>query len=96
MTAAQGQTISIGANEALTLLQTLVPILESSIPAVGAASGPIGLGVSAAVLLAPIIIRLINRLAAAGTIDAATQQAQLERVASVLDFTAANWTTRVA
>lgn len=85
------QAIALTAQEGLGLVNTLLPILESAVPALGAAAGPIGLGMSAAISMTPVVIRLINRLAASGAIDAATQQAQLERVASVLDFTADTW-----
>lgn len=87
------QTISMTAQEGLGLVNTLLPILEVAIP--GIAGGPVGLGVSAALAITPVVIRLINRLAASGAIDAATQQAQLERVAGVLDFTGDTWSKSV-
>jgi hypothetical protein len=78
-------TIQIGSQEALALVQNLLPVLEASIPAVGAAAGPIGLGVSGAAVAIPILIKLGQDLAEKGVIDDPTQADQITRFNAVAD-----------
>lgn len=86
------QTITLDAQKALAFVQGILPVLEASIPAVGAAAGPVGLGVSGAALLLPLVGDIITQLQAQGIIDPATQQDRLAKVTKALtDFTGPEW-----
>lgn len=87
-----GQTITLDAQKALAFVQGILPILEASIPAVGAASNPIGLGISGAAILLPLVADLIAQLEAKGIISPDEQQARLAKVEKALtDFSGPEW-----
>ena len=86
------QNIKIGSQEALVIVETLLPILEATVPQVGKSAGEINLGVSGAKTLAPVVARLIDNLAAQGVIAADVQSQQLAKLQKVLDFTGPEWT----
>jgi ABC-type antimicrobial peptide transport system permease subunit len=83
------QTIQMDAQAALDFIKSALPILEATIPAVGAAAGPIGLGVSAAALLLP----LLAQIPIGTVITAEEQQALKHRVQemALLDFSSPAW-----
>lgn len=86
------QTITLDAQKVLTFAEGILPILEQSVPAVAAAGGPIGMGVSAAALAIPLVQEIIGQISAQGTIDTTTQQARLDAVNQAFtDFHGANW-----
>jgi len=80
------QQVAMGAQSALTFVQTLLPVLEATVPSIGAAAGPIGLGISAAALLIP----LISQLHLGGTITSEQQAELLNRIANILSGLAFN------
>ncbi len=83
-------TIQLDAQRALSLVNNLLPILET-IPQVKPVSGEIGLAASGAQVAIPILIDIGKDLAEKGLVSAAEQQSQLDRFAKVLDFTGAEW-----
>jgi hypothetical protein len=86
------QTVAVDANKFLAFVQAILPVLEASIPAVAAAGGPIGLGVSAAAIALPLLIQLIQQIEAQGVILPADQQTRLDQVTKALtDFTGQEW-----
>lgn len=86
------QTITIDAQRALAFVETVLPILERSLPAVAAAGGPIGMGVSAVAVAIPLITDMIAQLEAQGLIDAPAQQARVDAVDQAMtDFHGENW-----
>ena len=52
------QTIQINASMALDVIKTMLPVLEAYVPAIAAMGGPIGLGISAASLLLPLLSKI--------------------------------------
>jgi hypothetical protein len=70
-----GSTIEIDAEEALAVVQSVLPALESYLPSVAAIGGPLGLGVSALSALLPLI-----NLIPSGLISVAGQADLVNRV----------------
>lgn len=83
--------ISILAEDAVKLVETVLPLLESSIPQVAAADAVIRLGVTGVQALAPVVGRLIDNLTAQGVITTEAQSAQLDKLQKVLDFHGIEW-----
>lgn len=83
------QTIEIGATEALGIIDSVLPIVEKALPVVAASAGPVGLGVSAAAALLP----LLQKIPIGPTFTVETQQSYLQRIqaVSLLDFSSAAW-----
>lgn len=76
--------IAIAAEDAVKLVKNLLPFLEAAIPAVAAAGGPVGLGVSAAAALVP----LLEQIPTGELVSVDEQQAQFNTVTSIVDGTA--------
>lgn len=91
------QTITLDAQKALTFVDGILPILEASVPAIAAAGGPIGMGISAAALAVPLIEDIINQIEAQGVVDVSAQQARLDAVdLAMTDFHGDNWKVSTA
>lgn len=82
-------TIEIGATEVLGIIDSVLPIVEKALPVVAASAGPVGLGVSAAAALLP----LLQKIPVGPTFTVDTQQQYLQRIQamSLLDFSGAAW-----
>lgn len=76
------QTIQINASMALDVIKTMLPVLEAYVPAIAAMGGPIGLGISAASLLLPLLSKIPS-----GVISV-EEQAALENRIMALQTTA--------
>lgn len=87
------QTIEIDASQALQVIQGILPVLEQWVPAVAALGGPIGLGVSAAAALLPLLEKIPS-----GLISDADQAALAARVAALQTtaFSGPEWGPRPA
>lgn len=83
------QTIEIDAQKVLTLIDTLLPFAEKYIPQVAAIGGPIGLGVS----LAGSLLPLLNDIPTGTVITPEIQADRLARIQSIafLDFSGHQW-----
>lgn len=83
------QTIQIDASEILQFINSMLPTLEAAIPAVAQVGGPIGLGVSAAAGLLP----LLSKIPIGEVYTVEVQQDILTRVQalSLLDFSRPEW-----
>jgi hypothetical protein len=84
------KTVELKTEDALTLVQNILPVLEA-IPAIAPEAGLASLAVSGAQLATPILFKIINDLEAQGVIETDVQTAQLERLQKVLDFTGSEW-----
>lgn len=76
-------TVTIATEDALAIINQVLPFLEQALPAVEAASGPIGLGVSAATALVPLIGAAYEAIAAGSSV--ADQKALYARVQAIKD-----------
>lgn len=83
------QTIEIAATEALGIIDAVLPIVEKAAPFAAAAGGPIGLGVSAAAALLP----LLQKIPIGPEFTVEQQQSYLDRIKiqTLLDFSAPAW-----
>lgn len=72
------QTIEIDAEEALSIVQKTLPVVEAYIPMAASAAGPIGLGVSAAGALLGLLSKIPT-----GLISDADQQSLADRIAAL-------------
>lgn len=79
------QTIALDGQQALNFVNTMLPIIEQAAPAVGAAAGPIGLGVSAAAAALPLVVDLVNKLSQQGIITPDEQAALDARIEALPD-----------
>ena len=77
---AQPTQIQVDAQSALGFIQAILPVLEAAIPAVGAAAGPIGLGVS----VIPVLTTLLSQIQTGELISIADQQALYDRCSNLL------------
>lgn len=87
MTKAQ---VQLTATQGLTVVQTTLAALKAFIPAIAAAGGPIGMGISAAAALIP----LISQIPTGGEISEADQQALLTDVDNIVSgkaFEGSEW-----
>lgn len=89
------QTVEISIEEALSLIQNALPVLEA-VPAIAPEAALASLAVSGAQVITPILFRLGNNLASKGIIAAEVQADQLSRLQKLLDFTASEWQPSVA
>lgn len=82
-------TIEIGATEAIDIIDSVLPIVEKAVPIVADAAGPVGLGVSAAAALLP----LLQKIPIGPEFTVETQQGYLQRIQaiSLLDFSGKAW-----
>jgi len=83
------QQIQIDAGELLTFINSVLPVVEANVPAIAGAAGPIGLGVSAAAALLP----LLSKIPIGPVFTAEVQQDILNRVQAraLLDFSGPVW-----
>lgn len=83
------QTIQLDAGEFLQFVNGLLPTLEAAVPAVATVGGPIGLGVSAAAALLP----LLSKIPIGQVYTVEIQQDILNRVQALtlLDFSDPAW-----
>jgi len=83
------QTIEIGATEAIGIIDSILPIAEKALPVLAAAGGPIGMGVSVAAALLP----LLQKIPIGPEFTVETQQDYLSRIQAVnlLDFSGPAW-----
>jgi hypothetical protein len=87
------QTVEIVAEDALNVIDTVLPFVEKALPAVAAVGGPIGLGVSAAAALLP----LLNQIPTGTVITVAQQSALAARIAALPNmFSGPEWKPRPA
>jgi hypothetical protein len=87
------QTVEIVAEDALNVINTVLPFVEKAMPVVAAAGGPIGLGVSAAAALLP----LLQQIPTGTVITVAQQSALAARIAALPGmFTGPEWKPRPA
>lgn len=87
---ADPKTIELNIEDALALVQNLLPVLEA-IPAIAPESALASLAVSGAQAATPILFKIGNDLAAQGVTDDSTQADVLSRYQKVLDFTGSQW-----
>jgi hypothetical protein len=82
------QKVEMTGEEILAFIQTILPYLESSLPAVAAVGGPIGMGISAAGLL----LTFLDKIPIGPTFTVDQQQQLRDRVQSwLLDFSQQPW-----
>lgn len=83
------QTIEVDAQKVLAVIDTLLPFAEKYIPAIAPLGGPVGLGVS----LASSLLPLIGLIPVGPVMTAAMQQNYLNRVQALvlLDFSGPRW-----
>lgn len=83
------QKIELTGEEVLHVVQTFLPYVEAAVPAVAAASGPIGMGVGAA----GVLLGLIAKIPTGPTFTVDDQAALAARIApgQVLDFSSPDW-----
>ena len=74
------QTITTDSNTVLSVINSVLPVLESNVSAIGANAQTIQLAVSGASAL----VSLINLLPTGGTVTVATQAALLARVYALI------------
>jgi hypothetical protein len=87
------QTVEIVAEDALNVINTVLPFVEKAIPVVAAAGGPVGLGVSAAAALIP----LLQQIPTGTVITVAQQSALAARIAALPSlFSGPEWQPRPA
>jgi hypothetical protein len=85
------QTVEIVAEDALNVINTVLPFVEKAIPLVAAAGGPIGLGVSAAAALIP----LLEQIPTGSVITVSQQSALAARIAALPSlFSGREWQPR--
>lgn len=92
---AEPKSIELSIEDALALIQNLLPVLET-IPVIAPEAGLASLAVSGAQLATPILFKIGNDLASKGVITPETQADQLARLQKVLDFTGSEWKPSVA
>lgn len=83
-------TIEIKIEDALALVQNLLPVLEA-VPAIAPEAGLASLAVTGAQVVTPLVFKLYNNLAAQGAISVEDQQATLDRWNKLLDFSGGQW-----
>jgi len=85
------QTIEINAVMALDVIKTILPVLEAYVPAIAAMGGPIGLGISAASLLLPLLAKIPS-----GVISIEEQAALEHRIMTLqtIAFSGPQWQPR--
>jgi hypothetical protein len=87
------QTVEIVAEDALNVINTVLPFVEKAIPVVAAAGGPIGLAVSAAAALIP----LLQEIPTGSVITVSQQSALAARIAALPSlFSGREWQPRPA
>lgn len=91
------QTIEVDATTVLNAINGVLPILEQAGVVSAAATGPIGLGVSAAALVAQNLLPLIEGLLAKGIITVEQQAvlaARIQTITSAAGFVGPQWQPR--
>jgi len=83
------QTIEVDGEKLIAFVNNVLPVLETAVPALAAAGGPVGLGVSAAAALLP----LLEQIPIGPTYTVEMQQNILNRVQAItlLDFSGPQW-----
>lgn len=74
------------------LAQDTIGLLNILLPLMAPQAGAVGLGISAAVAIAPAVARVLARLTESGEITVEKQQEQLIMLGALLDFQKETWT----